>query len=98
MFEPRFHALYGVPPFFGRIITIHFAKMVAKKQAITYDNVILQAITKKYMWRSLESFFLCLRSSGVKGAPNKTIFLRKVIFLRQRNSVSCRKGPRSKKT
>ena len=54
-------------------MTIHFAEMIAKKEAITYiDDVILQAKTKAEMWKNLESHFKCLRSSGLKAAPNKT--------------------------
>ena len=57
--------------------------MSAKKQAITYiDNVILQAKAKADMWKSLDSYFQCLRPSRLKAAPNKTkLFLRKVQFL-----------------
>ena len=34
------------------------------------------------MWKILEPYFKCLRSSGLKAAPNKTkLFLRKVQFL-----------------
>ena len=83
MFERGFYGLCGLPNFFSRIMTIHFAEMIAKKQAITYiDDVILQAKTKTEMWKKLESYFKCLRSSGLKVAPNKTkLFLRKVQFL-----------------
>ena len=83
MFERGFYSLCGLPNFFSRIMTIHFAEMIAKKQAITYiDDVILQAKTKAEMWENLESYFKCLRSSGLKAAPNKTkIFLRKVQIL-----------------
>ena len=64
-------------------MTIHFVEMIAKKQAITYiDDVILQAKTEAEMWKTLESYFKCLRSAGLKAAPNKTkLFLRKVQFL-----------------
>ena len=83
MFQRGFYGLCGLPNFFSRIMTIHFAEMIAKKQAITYiDDVILQAETKEEMWKNLESYFKCLRSSGLKAAPNKTKhFLRKVQFL-----------------
>ena len=83
MFERGFYGLCGLPIFFSRIMTIHFAEMIAKKQAITYvDDVILEAKTKAEMWENLESYFKCLRSSGLKAAPNKTkLFLRKVQFL-----------------
>ena len=83
MLERGFYGLCGLPTFFCRIMTIHFAGMIAKKQAITYnDGVILQTKTKGEMWKNLESCFKCLRSSGLKAAPNKTkLFLRKVQFL-----------------
>ena len=63
-------------------MTIQFAEMIAKKQAITYiDGVILQARNKAEMWKLLEAYFQCLTSSGLKAAPNKTKpFLRKVQF------------------
>ena len=83
MFERGFYGLCGLPNFFIRIMTIHFAETIAKKQAITYiDDVILEAKTKAEMWENLESYFKGLRSSGLKTAPNKTkLFLRKVQFL-----------------
>ena len=83
MFERAFHGLCGLLNFFSRIMTTHFAKMIAKKQAITYiDDMILQAKTKPEKWKSLETYFKSLRSSGLKAAPNKTkVFLRKVQFL-----------------
>ena len=57
--------------------------MIAKKQAITFiDDVILQAKTKAQMCKNLESYFKCLRSSGLKAALNKTkLLLRKLQFL-----------------
>ena len=57
--------------------------MIAKKQAITYiDDVILQAKTKAEMWKNLDFYLKCLRSSGLKATPNKTkLFLRKIQFL-----------------
>ena len=46
-------------------MTIHFAEMIAKKQAITYiDGVILQAKTTAEMWRNLESYFKCFLGSS----------------------------------
>ena len=83
MFERGFYGLCGLPNFFSRIMTIHFAEMIAKKQAITYiDDVILQAKTKAGKWKNLESYFKCVKSSGLKAAPNKTKpFLRKVQIL-----------------
>ena len=82
-FEREFYGLCDLPNFFSRTVTIHFAGVIANKQAITYiDDVIFQAKTKAEMWKTLESYFQCLRSSGLKAAPNKTkLFLRKVQFL-----------------
>ena len=81
MFQRGFYGLCGLPNFFTRIITIHFAKMIAKKQAIIYLDVILQAKTKNNIWKNLESCFQCLRSSGLRAAANKTKLLRKSQFL-----------------
>ena len=75
--------LCGLPNFFSGIKTFHFVEMIAKKQALTYNHdVILQAKTMAEMWKSSESYFHCLRSSGLKPAPNKTkLFLGKIQFL-----------------
>ena len=56
--------------------------MIAKKQAITpINDVIFQAKTKKDMRKNLKAYFQCLRSSGLKAAPNKAkLFSRKVQF------------------
>ena len=80
VFDRGFYGLCGLPNFIGRNMTIHFAEMIVRKQAITYtDDIILQAKTKKDMWKILESYFQCLKPSGLKAAPNKTrIFLTKV--------------------
>ena len=83
MFEQRFYGLCGLPNFFSRIMAIHFAEIIATKQAITYfDDVILPVKTKRDDWKNLGSYFQCLRSSGLKVAPNKfKLFLRKVHLL-----------------
>ena len=91
MFERRFYGLCSLPNFFCRIMTIHYAEIISRKQAIKYiDDVILQAKTKNDMQENLESCFQCLRSSGLKAAPRKTkLFLRKVQFL---GHIVCDKG------
>ena len=101
MFERGYYGLCGLPNFFSGIMTIHFAEMIAKKQAITYiDDVVPQAKTKAGMWKNIKFYFRCLRSSGPKAAPNKTkLFLKKssipwTLCFRQRNSSSCQKSPR----
>ena len=82
MFERIFYGLCGLPNFFSPIMTTLVAEMIAMKQAITYnDDVILQEKIKKDMWKKLKPHFQCLRSSGLKVAPNEPIFLRKVQFL-----------------
>ena len=107
MFERGFYGLCGLPNFISRIMTIHSAEMIAKKQAVTYiDDVILQAKTKKDIWRNLESYFECLRSSIIrtKCCPKQkqTLFEKSSIpwthCFRQRNPPSCQKGPRPKKS
>ena len=82
MFERGFYGLCGLLNFLSRIMTIQFAEMIAKKHAITYiDEVIFQAKTMAGMWKNLESYFRCLRSSGLEAASHKTkLFLRKVQF------------------
>ena len=103
MFKRGFYSLCGLPKFFSRIMTIHFAEMIARKQAITYiDDVILQTGTKKDMWKNLESYFQCLRSSGMKTSPNETKhFFEKfnsldTLFL-TKESKQVQRGPSPKK-
>ena len=73
VFERGFYGLCELPILFSRIMTIHFAGMIAKKRAKTnIDDVILQAKTKREMWKNLDSYFKCLRSSGLKAALSKT--------------------------
>ena len=53
MFERGFYDLWGRPNFFSRIKTIHFAELIAMKQAITYiDDVIFQAKTEAEKWKN----------------------------------------------
>ena len=102
-FEQRFHGLRGLPNFFSRIRTIHFAEMIARRQAITYiGDVIFQATNKAEMWKNLESNFKCLRSSALKAAPKKQTLLEESSIpwthcFRQRISTSSQKVPRPKK-
>ena len=101
MFERGFYGLRGLPNFFSRIMTIHFAEMIAKKQAVTYiEDVILQAKTKVEMWKNLESYFQCLISSGLRAKQNQALSEKSSIpwthCFRQRNSTSGQKGPRPK--
>ena len=98
-FEREIYGLRDLPNFFSPILTIHFAELIAKKQAITNnEDVILQAQTNAEMWKTLESYFQCLRSSVLKAAQKSQTLSEKSSFpwthcFRQRKSTSCEKGP-----
>ena len=64
-------------------MTIHFAPLIRKKQAITYiDDTIMQAQDKIEMFEIIDKYHELLRISGLKAQPEKTkFFLRKVKFL-----------------
>ena len=83
LFEREFYCSCGLLNSFSRIMRIHFAGLIAKKQAIAYiDNVTLCAKIKKDRWKGMETYFQCFRMSRLEAAPNKTkLFLRKVQFL-----------------
>ena len=83
LFRRGFYGLCCLPIFCSRIMTIHFAEMTARKQAIIFfDDGILQAKVKAEVWKNVESYFKYLRPSGLKVAPNKTkLFLTKIQFL-----------------
>ena len=54
-FERGFYGLCGLPNFFSRIMTIHFAPLIKKKQAITYiDDTIMQAQDETEMFEIIE--------------------------------------------
>ena len=82
-FERGFYGLCGLPNFFSRIMTIHFAPLIRKKQAITYiDDTIMQAQDETEMFEIIDKYHELLRKSGLKAQPEKTkFFLRKVQFL-----------------
>ena len=105
MFERGFYGLCGLPNFFSRIMTIHFAEMIAKKQAITYiDDVILQAKTKAEMWKKFRILFRMFEIIWTESCPkqNQTLLEKSSIpwthCFRQRNPASCQKGSRFKKS
>ena len=76
MFQRGFHSLCGLPIFFSRIMTIHFAEKIGKEQAITYIvDVILQAKTKTDMWKISECYLQRLRLSGLKAATKQNQIL-----------------------
>ena len=82
-FMRGFYGLCGLPNFFSRIMTIHFASLISRKKAITYiDDTLMQADTKSEMFDVILEYHRLLRSAGLKAAPDKTkFFLRKVQFL-----------------
>ena len=64
-------------------MTIHFAPLIRKKQAVTYiDDTIMQAQDETEMFEIIDKYHELLRKSGLKAQPEKTkFFLRKVQFL-----------------
>ena len=101
MFERGFYGLCGLPNFFNRIMTIHFAEKIAKKQAIIYiDDVILSSKNQSGnvgKFRILPQMFEIIRTESCP-KQNQTLFEKSSIpwthCFRQRNSTSCQKGPR----
>ena len=82
-------------------MTIHFAEMIAKKQAITYyDDVILQAKTKAEKWKIFGILFQMFEIIRTESCPkqNQTLFEKNSIpwthCFRQRISTSFQKGPK----
>ena len=105
MFERGFHGLCGLSNFFSRIMTIHFAEMIAKNHAITYiDDVILQAKTKAEMWKKFRIFFQMLEIIRTESCPkqNRILFEKNSIpwthCFRQNNSASSQNGPEPKES
>ena len=82
-FQKGFYGLAGLPNFFSRIMTIHFAPLIKRKAALTYlDDAMLQAETKTEMFQNIKEYHYLLKKAGLKAAPDKTkFFLRKVKFL-----------------
>ena len=82
-FQCDFYGLCGLPNFFSRILTIHFAPLIRNNPAITYiDDTIMQAPTQSEMFKIIIHYHHLLHKSGLKAKPEKTkFFLRKVQFL-----------------
>ena len=86
-----FYGLCGSPNFFSRLMTIHFESLNKKKQAITYiDDTTMQSqnkgemfsiIHKGEMFSIIHKYHTLLRKAGLKAAPEKTFFRKKVKFL-----------------
>ena len=73
MFERRFYGICAVQISLVESWQSILLNWLQKKQAFSYiDDVILQANTKAEMRKNLDFNFQCLRSSGLKAAPNKT--------------------------
>ena len=63
-------------------MTIHFDPLIRKKQAVTYiDVTIMQSQNKNEMFTVINEYHALLRKAGLKAAPDKTFFLKKVKFL-----------------
>ena len=78
-----FFGLCGLPNFFNRLMTIHFERLIKKKQTITYiDDTIKQSQHKGEMFPIILEYHSLLRKTCLKAAPEKTFFfLKKVKFL-----------------
>ena len=71
-FQRGFYGLCGLPNFFSRIMTIHFATLIKSRQAVTYiDDTILQAQTAEEMHSIIKKYHLLLRKAGLKAQPEK---------------------------
>ena len=78
----EFFGLCGLPNFLSQLMTIHFDPVIKKKQAITYiDDTIMQSQNKNEMFTVINEYHTLLRKAGLKAAPDKTFFLKKVKFL-----------------
>ena len=63
-------------------MTFHFEPLIKKKQAILYiDDTIMQLQNKGGMFSIIHEYHNLLRKAGLKAAPEKTFFLKKVKFL-----------------
>ena len=77
-----FYGLCGLPNFLSRSMTLHFEPLIKKKQAITYiDDTIMQSQNKSEMFSIFHEYQNLLRKVGLRAAPEKTFFLKKVKFL-----------------
>ena len=82
-FRRGFHGLCGLPSFFSRIMTIHFAPLIKRNQAVTnIHDTITQAQTVDEMFDIIATKHDLLRKSGLKAQPEKknNFFWRKVQF------------------
>ena len=83
-FKRGFYGLCGLPNFFSRIMTIHFAPLMKKNQAvIVIDDTIMHAKTVEEMFGITATYHDLLIKSRLKAQPEKTqkFFLRRVQFL-----------------
>ena len=72
-FKRGFYGLCGLPNFFSRIMTIHFAPLIKRNQAVTYiDDTIMQAQTVEEKFDIIATYHDLLRKSGLKAQPEKT--------------------------
>ena len=64
-FTRGFYGLCGLPNFFSRLATIHFAPLIRKKQAITYIyDTIMQSQTRSEMFTIIKEYHTLLRNAG----------------------------------
>ena len=81
-FKRGFDGLSGLPISFSRIMTIHFAPLIKRNQAVTYvDDTIMQAQTVEEVFDIFATYHVLLRKSGLKAQPEK-----KLIFFKEEYS------------
>ena len=82
-FDRGFNGLCGLSNFLSCLLTIHFDRLIRKKQAITYiDNTIMQSQNRGEMFTIISENHTLLRKPGLKVLPDKTFFFpKKVKFM-----------------
>ena len=74
-FQRRFYGLCGLPKFFSRMMTIHFAPLIKSRPAVTYiDDTIMQAQTAEELYSIIKKYHLLLRKAGLKAQLEITEF------------------------
>ena len=65
----------GLPNFFSRLLTIHFARLIGRKQPTTYiDDAIMQSQNKNKIFTVIIEHRTLLWKASLKTAPEKYLF------------------------
>ena len=87
-FKRGFYGLCGLPNFFSRIMTIHFAPLIKRNQAVTcIDDTIMKAQTIEEMFDIIATYHDIIRKSGLKAQPEK----KKICFEKSTVFRTCNK-------